>query len=86
MAVRIDALDRNILKHLQEDASMSLDEIGRNVGSSKTPVWNRIRKLKDVGVVRRQTVLLSPEALGLGACFLFWFALPSTPQNGKLSF
>ena len=78
MTVKIDALDRNILNHLQEDASLSLDEIARKVGSSKTPVWNRIRKLKAAGVIKRQTVLLDPEALGLDACF---FVLVRTSQH-----
>ena len=55
MAVRLDDMDRKILSHLQEDASQSLDEIARKVGSSKTPVWNRIRKMKDLGVIGRQT-------------------------------
>jgi len=78
MTVKIDALDRNILNQLQEDASLSLDEIARKVGSSKTPVWNRIRKLKAAGVIKRQTVLLDPEALGLDACF---FVLVRTSQH-----
>ncbi len=78
MTVRIDALDRNILNQLQDDASLSLDEIARKVGSSKTPVWNRIRKLKAAGVIKRQTVLLDPEALGLDACF---FVLVRTSQH-----
>ncbi|PCJ73223.1 MAG: ArsR family transcriptional regulator [Rhodobacteraceae bacterium] len=78
MVVKIDALNRNILNHLQEDASLSLDEIARKVGSSKTPVWNRIRKLKAAGVIKRQTVLLDPEALGLDACF---FVLVRTSQH-----
>ena len=65
MPVRLDEMDRKILAELQEDASQSLDEIARKVGSSKTPVWNRIRKLKDAGVIGRQTVILDPEALGL---------------------
>lgn len=69
MSVRIDATDRKILAALQEDASRSLDEIAKAVGSSKTPVWNRIRKLREAGVIRRQTVELDPEALGLEACF-----------------
>lgn len=69
MAVRMDDLDRKILSELQEDASQSLDDIARKVGSSKTPVWNRIRKLREAGVIQRQTVLLDPEALGLEACF-----------------
>ena len=78
MTVKIDPLDRNILAQLQEDSSQSLDEIARKVGSSKTPVWNRIRKLKAAGVIRSQTVLLDPEALGLDACF---FVLVRTSEH-----
>ena len=78
MAVRLDEMDRKILAQMQEDASQSLDEIARKVGSSKTPVWNRIRKLKDAGVIRQQTVLLDPEALGLEACF---FVLIRTSEH-----
>ena len=76
--LRIDGLDRKILAQLQEDASLSLDEIARKVGSSKTPVWNRIRKLKASGVIGRQTVLLDPQALGLEACF---FVLVRTSEH-----
>lgn len=78
MAVQIDATDRNILSALQEDASQSLEEIARKVGSSKTPVWNRIRKLREAGVIRQQTVILDPEALGLEACF---FVLIRTSEH-----
>ncbi|MCA0203937.1 Lrp/AsnC family transcriptional regulator [Pararhodobacter sp.] len=74
----LDPLDRKILKELQEDAGQSLDDIARKVGSSKTPVWNRIRKMKDQGVIGRQTVLLDPEALGLEACF---FVLVRTAEH-----
>ena len=78
MAVRIDEMDRKILSQLQEDASQSLDEIARKVGSSKTPVWNRIRRMKEQGVIGRQTVILDPEALGLEACF---FVLIRTSEH-----
>jgi len=69
MALRIDNMDRKILEELQRDAAQSLDEIAKKVGSSKTPVWNRIRKLREAGIIRRQTVLLDAEALGFEACF-----------------
>src|SRR6056297_3172208 len=69
MSVRIDDLDRKILSELQQDAGRSLDEIARAVGSSKTPVWNRIRKLREAGVIGRATAILDPEALGFEACF-----------------
>ena len=78
MSVRIDEIDKKILAELQRDASMSLDEIAKKVGSSKTPVWNRIRKLRDADVIRQQTVLLNAEALGLDACF---FVLIRTSEH-----
>lgn len=78
MATSLDGLDRKILAQLQQDASLSLDEIARKVGSSKTPVWNRIRKLKAAGVIKNQTVLLDPQALGLDACF---FVLVRTSEH-----
>jgi len=78
MAARLDDMDRKILAELQEDAAQSLDEIARKVGSSKTPVWNRIRRMKEAGVILRQTALLDAEALGLEACF---FVLIRTSEH-----
>ncbi len=78
MAVRLDALDRKILMELQQDGSRSLDEIARAVGSSKTPVWNRIRKMREGGVIRGQTYLLDAAELGFEACF---FVLIRTSEH-----
>ncbi|MEL6585341.1 MAG: Lrp/AsnC family transcriptional regulator [Pseudomonadota bacterium] len=78
MAAQLDELDRKILRALQTDAGQSLDEIARQVGSSKTPVWNRIRKMREAGVMGPQTVVLDPEALGLEACF---FVLIRTSEH-----
>ncbi|MEO1639280.1 MAG: Lrp/AsnC family transcriptional regulator [Pseudomonadota bacterium] len=79
MSVRIDATDRKILAALQADAAQSLDEIAKNVGSSKTPVWNRIRKMREAGIIGQQTVVLDAEALGFEACF---FVLIRTSEHG----
>lgn len=78
MAVALDELDRNILALLQADASLSIDEIARRLGASKTPVWNRIRKLKASGIIRAEVALLDPEKLGLESCF---FVLIRTSQH-----
>ena len=78
MTARLDELDRKILRVLQADAGQSLDEIARQVGSSKTPVWNRIRKMREAGVMGASTVLVDPEALGLGTCF---FVLIRTSEH-----
>lgn len=78
MTVRIDETDRKILAALQRDASQSLDDIAREVGSSKTPVWNRIRKMREAGVIGQHTVVLDADALGLEACF---FVLIRTSEH-----
>jgi Lrp/AsnC family transcriptional regulator len=78
MSVRIDETDRKILIELQSDASQSLDEIAKKVSSSKTPVWNRIRKLREAGVIGQSTVVLDAETLGFEACF---FVLIRTSEH-----
>jgi len=78
MAVRIDEMDRKILVELQRDAGRSLDDLARAVGSSKTPVWNRIRKLREAGVIGQQTVILDAEQLGFEATF---FVLIRTSEH-----
>ncbi|AML53154.1 Lrp/AsnC family transcriptional regulator [Falsihalocynthiibacter arcticus] len=78
MAVRLDDLDRKILSELQRDAAQSLDDIATKVGSSKTPVWNRIKKMREAKIIGQQTVVLDAEALGFEACF---FVLIRTSEH-----
>ncbi len=78
MSIRLDVTDRKILAELQRDAGQSLDEIAKQVGSSKTPVWNRIRKMREAGIMGPQTVILDAEALGFEACF---FVLIRTSEH-----
>ncbi len=78
MAGQLDAIDRKILAVMQEDAGLPLEEIARRVGASRTPVWNRIRRMKEAGVIRRESVILDAEKLGLEACF---FVLIRTSEH-----
>jgi Lrp/AsnC family transcriptional regulator len=78
MPAAIDDLDRNILSLLQQDATLPLDEIARRVGASKTPVWNRIRKMRASGLIRAEVAILDPDKLGLETCF---FVLIRTSQH-----
>ncbi|APZ54273.1 Lrp/AsnC family transcriptional regulator [Salipiger abyssi] len=76
--MQIDATDRKILRELQQDAGRSLDDIARAVGSSKTPVWTRIRKLREAGIIGPQVVIADPDKLGFEACF---FVLIRTSEH-----
>jgi len=65
----LDDLNRKILRLLQEDCDISLDALAKKVGSSKTPVWNRIKKMRKNGIITRQVALVDATSVGLGETF-----------------
>ncbi len=62
----MDAIDRKILAVVQEDASLSVAEIGNRVGLSSTPCWKRIQRLEADGVITKRVALIAAEKIGLG--------------------
>lgn len=62
----MDAIDKKILATLQEDASLSVAEIGQRVGLSSTPCWKRIQRLEADGVIQKRVALVDQVKIGLG--------------------
>ncbi len=62
----MDAVDRKILAVVQEDASLSVAEVGQRVGLSSTPCWKRLQRLEADGVIMRRVALVNPDKIGLG--------------------
>jgi Lrp/AsnC family transcriptional regulator len=62
----MDAIDRKILAVLQEDAALSVAEIGNRVGLSSTPCWKRIQRLEAEGVIQKRVALVDQDKVGLG--------------------
>jgi Lrp/AsnC family transcriptional regulator len=63
---RIDAIDRKILRVLQEDASLSVAEIGERVGLSSTPCWKRVQRMEQEGIITGKVALVDQNKIGLG--------------------
>ena len=63
---KLDVTDRKILALLQQDASLSVAEIGSRVGLSSTPCWKRIQRLEADGVIQRRVALVDQDKIGLG--------------------
>jgi len=62
----MDSIDRKILAVLQENASLSVAEIGSRVGLSSTPCWKRIQRLEADGVILKRVALVDQNRIGLG--------------------
>ncbi len=78
--VDVDELDRKIVQLLQEDATLSVREIGETVGLSATPCWRRIRNLEERGVLTKRVTLVDPSKINLGVSSLVFIR---TNQHSK---
>ncbi|MEU4579284.1 Lrp/AsnC family transcriptional regulator [Nonomuraea sp. ATR24] len=62
----MDDIDKTLIRLLQDDATQSYAILGRAVGLSAGAAHERVRKLRERGVIRRTTIEVDPEAVGLG--------------------
>lgn len=62
----MDDIDRKLLARLQQDSTTPMADLADHVGLSATPVWKRIQKLEQSGVIVRRVTMLDPELIGIG--------------------
>jgi Lrp/AsnC family leucine-responsive transcriptional regulator len=60
----VDETNRRLLAELQQDARLSLAELGRRVGLSPPAVAERLQRLEDAGVITGYRAEVDPRALG----------------------
>jgi Lrp/AsnC family leucine-responsive transcriptional regulator len=60
----IDDTNRRLLVELQDDARLTLAELGRRVGLSAPAVAERLARLEEDGVITGYTAKIDPRALG----------------------
>ena len=62
--MQLDAADRAILNHLQEDGRITNTELAGRVGLSPSATLRRTRNLERAGVIDRYVALVNPRAIG----------------------
>lgn len=60
----LDKTDRRILTLLQQNARLTIQEIGQQINLSKTPVHERIKRLEREGIIERYVTILNKKKLG----------------------
>ncbi|MEH7828005.1 Lrp/AsnC family transcriptional regulator [Gemmobacter denitrificans] len=63
----LDDFDRRILRLLQQDATLSTQDLAQAVGLSPSPCWRRVRRMQEAGLISGQVALVNRAALGLSA-------------------
>lgn len=62
----MDDLDRKLLAELQRDATQAYAPLGQAVGLSAGAAHERVRKLREQGIIRRTTIDVDPSTVGRG--------------------
>lgn len=64
--VTLDAIDREILFHLQQDGRLSNVDLARRVGLTPPPCLRRVKRLEDAGIIAGYRAVVDPAAVGRG--------------------
>ena len=70
MNVQIDTADRIILSHMQEDATISLEQLSLACNLSVASVQRRLKRLRTNKVIERECAIVNPEALDFNMMFV----------------
>ena len=60
----MDAIDLKIIKLLQQDAKQNTKEIAKKVGLTVSPTYERIKKLEELGVIKKYIAIIDNEKVG----------------------
>lgn len=73
--MKLDKFDREILRVLQKDATVSMADLSQLVGLSHTPCWRRVKKLENAGIIKNKVTLLDNKLLNLGVSVFIYVTL-----------
>ena len=84
--VKLDAIDRTILRDLQDDGRMTNVELARRTGLSAPPCLRRLRALEESGLIRGYHADLDAEALGFSVTVFIQVGLISQAEADLKAF
>jgi DNA-binding Lrp family transcriptional regulator len=84
--IKLDKIDRRILRDLQKDGRMTNVELARRAGISAPPCLRRVRALEEAGLIRGYHAEVNAEALGYGVTVFAQVGLSSQAEPDLKAF
>jgi len=60
----LERKDRTILRELQRDSRLTMQQLADKVGMSGSACWRRVKNLEESGVIDRYAAILNPKKAG----------------------
>ena len=84
--VKLDRIDRRILRDLQDDGRITNVELAKRAGISAPPCLRRVRALEEAGYIRGYHADVDPELLGFGVMVFAHVGLTSQAESDLVAF
>ncbi|MEU7577183.1 Lrp/AsnC family transcriptional regulator [Streptomyces sp. NPDC041068] len=85
-AIRLDALDHEILFHLRQDGRLTNVELAKRVGLTAPPCLRRVKRLEEAGVIAGYHAVIDTAALGRGLEVLIDVEVSANDRDTYLEF
>ncbi|MER3464939.1 MAG: AsnC family transcriptional regulator [Chitinophagaceae bacterium] len=82
----LDNKDLEILKHLQQNARITIKELADKVHLSTTPVHERIKRMEESGVITQYVTLVNAAKVGKGLMVICYVSLRQHSKNAGAKF
>ena len=86
LSLNLARQDVDILKLLQQDATLSTASIAERINLSQSPCWRRINRLEQEGLIKGRVALLDRNALGMEVVVFATINLTSVGRQNLLEF
>lgn len=84
--MKLDKFDREILRVLQQDATVSMAELSQKVGLSHTPCWRRVKRMEAEEIIVGKVTLLNSKKLNLGVSVFIFVTLKNHDGHSLIDF
>lgn len=79
--VQMDEIDRQILNILQDNFRISYKDLGKKIGMAASSVHNRVQKMLDNGIIKKEDTIINPMKVGFEAVALIGLSVEPLKMN-----
>lgn len=84
--MKLDKFDKEILRVMQRDATVSMAELSQHVGLSHTPCWRRVKRMEAQGLIKQKVTLLDNKKLNLSVSVFIFVSLKNHDRESLNAF
>ncbi len=84
--VRLDSIDFSIIRQLQSNTRITNKELASQLNLTTTPIYERVKRLEKLGVIRQYVAIINGEKVGKGLTALCMVRLEKHTKDKLAAF